>query len=77
MAETPTTETLPRWTWAADEVAAVLGVSGDCVKNLHRLGQLVGVKVGRSLRWRPADVRTYVEALEPAKEVLTTAAVSG
>ena len=87
MPETPTTETPPRPTWTADELAAVLrtadevgvllGVSADTVKNLHRMGQLVGVKVGRSLRWRPADVRAFVEALEPAKEPLTPAAAVG
>ena len=69
MADTPTTETLPRWLWTADEVAAVLGVTEDCVKNLHRIGQLVGVKVGRSLRWRPADVQQYVDTLKPGKQL--------
>ena len=48
-----------------DEAATVLGVTADCVKNLHRVGQLVGVMVGSHLRWRPGDIQGYVERLEP------------
>ena len=57
------TDALPRWLWTAGEVAAVLGVSEDCIRNLHRVGLLVGVKIGRHLRWRPGDVRRFVESL--------------
>ena len=63
------TGALPRWLWTAEEVAAVLGVTPDCVKNLHRVGQLAGVMVGRHRRWRPEDVRDFVQTLKPGKEL--------
>jgi len=46
-----------------DEVAALLQVSENTVANLHRLRQLEGVKIGKYLRWRPDDVRAFVERL--------------
>ncbi len=77
MAETPTTEILPRLTWTADETAAVLGVTPDAIRNLHRVSRLQGVLIGRSLRWRPADVRAFVEGLERGEKTLTTAPAGG
>lgn len=47
-----------------DETAAVLGVTPDTIENLHRTGQLRGVKVGKHLRWRPRDIVRFVDALE-------------
>ena len=46
-----------------EEAARVLRVKSDTLENLHRTGQLVGVKVGKHLRWRPSDVRRFVEKL--------------
>lgn len=46
-----------------EQVAALLQVSEDTIANLHRTGQLRGVKIGKHLRWRPADVRAFVEGL--------------
>ena len=46
-----------------EQTAQLLQVSPDSVSNLHRIGALKAVKIGRSLRWRPADVRAYVEGL--------------
>ena len=64
-----TTDALPRWLWNAGEVAAVLGVTEDCVKNLHRTYSLRGVLVGRNLRWRPRDVERYVQGLKPGEDL--------
>ncbi len=52
-----------RLAWTAEITAETLGVTQDCVKNLHRTGQLKGVKIGRHLRWRPHDVREFVQRL--------------
>lgn len=48
-----------------DQVAALLQVTRDTIQNLHRVRQLRGVKVGKHLRWRPEDVRSFVERLAP------------
>ena len=45
------------------EVAHLLQVPTDTIKNLHRTRALCGVKVGKHLRWRLCDVRTFVAAL--------------
>lgn len=45
------------------EVANSLRVTENTVENLHRTEQLRGVKVGKHLRWRFADVRTFVDGL--------------
>ena len=52
--------------WTAEQTAYVLSVTPNTVRGLYRGGGLRGVMVGRYLRFRPADVRTYVDALEPA-----------
>ncbi len=57
-------ELLSRLVLTADEAAAVLAVSADTIKNLHRVGALPGIKVGRHRRWRVSDVRAFVEGLE-------------
>ncbi len=46
-----------------DEVAATLQVPAETIDNLHRTGQLRAWKIGKHLRWRPADVRAFVEKL--------------
>ncbi|MCH8854297.1 MAG: hypothetical protein IID41_16840 [Planctomycetes bacterium] len=48
-----------------EQVAALLQVSGDSIDNLHRTKQLIGVKVGKFLRWRLPDVKAYIEGLIP------------
>lgn len=45
------------------QVATLLQVPEDTVENLHRTGQLSGLKIGKHLRWWPDDVRGFVEAL--------------
>ena len=45
------------------EAARVLRVSEDTVCNLHRVGALPAIKIGRSLRWSPESVRRYVAEL--------------
>ena len=46
-----------------EQVAERLQVPVDTVENLHRTGQLRGVKVGKHKRWRPTDVETFVQQL--------------
>jgi|GEM_PF-2660526 len=49
-----------------DDVASLLRVGPATIENLHRTGQLRGRMVGRHLRWRPDDVRRFVEQLAEA-----------
>ena len=60
-------ELLKRLVLDADEAAAVLAVSADTIRNLHRVGALPGVKVGRHRRWRVCDVKAFVEGMEPGE----------
>ena len=50
-----------------DMVATVLNVESGTVENLHRSGALKGIKIGKELRWRPDDVRQFVQNAEPDK----------
>lgn len=51
----------------ADEVAAVLGVHRKFVYSRHHSGALRGYKLGPQYRFRPSDVRAFLEAsLAPA-----------
>ena len=45
------------------EVASALRVRPTTVANLHRVGELRGVLIGRHLRWRPSDVEAFVKTL--------------
>jgi len=47
-----------------EDVARLLNISPEGVRTQHRLGRLVGVRVGRVLRWRRADVERFVANLE-------------
>ena len=47
-----------------DQTAAVLNVPPATIENLHRARLLRGCLVGKHLRWRPSDVRKYVDSLE-------------
>ena len=46
-------------------VAALLTVKAGAVDHLHRIGKLKAVRVGKSNRWRRADVEEFVQALQP------------
>jgi excisionase family DNA binding protein len=46
----------------ADEVAAVLGVHRKFVYARHHSGALRGYKLGPHYRFRPSDVRAFLEA---------------
>ena len=46
----------------ADEVAAALGVNRKFVYARHHAGELRGYKLGPHYRFRPTDVRAYIEA---------------
>lgn len=43
------------------EVAWLLGVSTKTVYRLLNKGELAGVRVGKALRVRPADVEAYIQ----------------
>ncbi|MCH8968889.1 MAG: helix-turn-helix domain-containing protein [Planctomycetes bacterium] len=45
------------------QVGTLLQVPEDTVENLHRTGQLSGLKIGKHLRWWPEDVRKFAESL--------------
>ena len=45
------------------DVAILLQVGESTVENLHRVGQLPGVKIGKHLRWRLVDVQAFVRGL--------------
>ena len=49
--------------WDKDRTAEALSVRPDTVVQLHRVGQLRGVLCGKHLRWKPSDVRRFVEGL--------------
>ncbi len=59
------TELMSRPLLTAPEVGYLLGCDEAAVKYLHRLRQLPGVKVGKTLRWKPEAVQRYVDGLEP------------
>ena len=44
----------------AAEVAEILSISQSQVFNLWRRGELVSVKIGRSVRCRPSDVEKFI-----------------
>jgi excisionase family DNA binding protein len=46
----------------AEEVAAALGVHRKFVYARQHAGELRAYKLGRTLRFRPADVRAFLEA---------------
>jgi len=66
-ADKPTAPPVDAMLWTPAETAHGLSVTAYTVLNLHRGGALRGVMVGRHLRFRPADVRTYVDALESTR----------
>ena len=59
-------EAPPLLVWTAEQVASVLQVSTNAVLNLYRCRQLTAIKVGRSLRFRPADIERFVSEAESA-----------
>ena len=46
------------------QVARLLQVPESSVSNLHRLGALPGILIGRHLRWLPATLSAYLQSLE-------------
>jgi len=50
------------------EVAAALGSSERTVRDLISRGKLAAVRLGGSIKVRPADLRAFVESLPPANE---------
>lgn len=47
------------------QVGELLQVPEATIVNLHRMGELSGIKCGRHLRWRRCDVERYVSELTP------------
>lgn len=50
--------------WDSETTAAALSVPRSTIENLHRTRQLEGFVVGRHLRFRPSDVRQFVDELQ-------------
>ncbi len=48
----------------AEQVAQLLGVSESLVYKLRREGRLRAIRIGALLRFRPRDVRLYVNGGE-------------
>ena len=65
MGETDTTIKLEPLVLTCQQVGELLQVSESTVTNLHRVGQLSAVLVGKHLRWRLCDVAKFVSQLTP------------
>jgi excisionase family DNA binding protein len=50
--------------WTAHEVAAMLGVSHEYIWQLSREGRIPTVSLGRSRRYRPESVLSWLEEIE-------------
>lgn len=50
--------------WTAQEVAAMLGVSHEYIWQLSREGRIPTVSLGRSRRYRPESVLSWLEEIE-------------
>jgi excisionase family DNA binding protein len=50
--------------WTAHEVAAMLGVSHEYIWQLSREGRIPTVSLGRSRRYRPESVVSWLEEIE-------------
>ena len=48
-------------------VAALLDVPVATVDNLHRVGALPGLKIGKHLRWDRRDVQGFVDELRKGR----------
>lgn len=55
----------------AADVALLLKVARRTVYQLHREGELASVNIGAAVRFRPADVRAYVERLARPSATVT------
>ena len=63
-----TAELMGKLLLTREEVSQLLEVPPDTIANLHRVRLLLGVKVGKHLRWKPEDVRQYVDGLGPEND---------
>ena len=61
---TNTDDLMSRLLLDRDQVAELLSVPVSTVTALHESRLLRGVKVTKFVRWRPEDVRAFVESLE-------------
>ncbi len=59
MKDTPSTDTL----WTVPDVAAYLRMSRKHVYRLVELGELPHIKIGRCVRFDPADIATWLDGL--------------
>jgi hypothetical protein len=57
-----------KWSLTKSEAAALLSVDEGSIDYLHRTRQLRGIKISGNLRWRPDDVKRYIESLKPDGE---------
>jgi excisionase family DNA binding protein len=54
---------VPEPLWTSKEVSAYLRIGKNRPAVMARTGELPGIRIGRYLRFDPAVVRAYVEAL--------------
>ena len=47
--------------WTARELAEMLGLSPSTVLDMWERGDLPGFKIGRAVRFRPAEVEVWLE----------------
>ena len=59
------TATVEALMWTQPEAAARINVSPRMLRNLTRSGDDPSVHIGAKLLYREADLRAYVESLEP------------
>jgi excisionase family DNA binding protein len=53
------------------ELSELLGVSVDTIYNWrHRGGGPPGIRVGRHVKWRPAEVRHWLDSLAEAERAM-------
>lgn len=55
--------------WTADQVAAYVGLHPQTVYAKARAGEIPSLKIGRALRFRPAEIDQWVE--DSAERVAT------
>ena len=55
--------------WVSRDVAKLLNISERTVHSLTQRGELPAVRVGRSVRYRPATIRQYIQQNDVAAAI--------
>jgi excisionase family DNA binding protein len=62
-ADGPATTAIPGQLFTIKQVSELLQLSSRTIYSLTAAGDLPAVRIGRSVRYRPADLAAYVERL--------------